>query len=1171
MSQLFVLLVKIILIAMMISIVSLEDANPKFEQDEKSVMIHTKNVTLSRNPKILFKDSPSLFFLHLLKCKHPHYQKLDRVNPTTPRPTTPPPRTCICVPFYLCDANQTIITDGSGIIDVRQSTRQCIGNLEVCCYPRNATRPPTLPPTLPPTVAPTRPPTVLPTVPPTLPPIVLPTVSPSPPVTGFPNLNCICVNRSLCDPNGIVTLSGEGVIDPRQNVLCSGVNQVCCRILIAPTQLPTRPPTIMPTMTLPPSVIRSPGQLPLTDLLGPLKNPNTPQACYCVKTWICSEGNVVSPDGLGVIDPRFTACPSADEVCCRPLGIDLQALRNAASVSRDATNDIERFDIERLSAYHVTCGIRNDTYVSAQPFPADSDKTYFAEFPWMVALLIKSADSTSYTFHCGASMISNSAVLTAAHCVVNRKPEDLVARFGQWNIESNVQPLPSQEANILDIISHPSYYSGGLFHDVAVLILEKPVVYNVNVLPVCLPEQGMVFAAGTRCYGTGWGSGSIGSEYQSELRKVNLPIVDRADCQTRLQNTKLGQYFQLHGSFICAGGETNRDMCRGDGGGPLVCQTSTGQFFQAGIVSWGIGCGTSNVPAVYTSVSQHRQWIDQQLATYVSKILRHRNFVFQEHAGFSAEIPGKSKWQGQHAREMVPRVHSWNGNEQWQYQEGKWGESMINARSRDSLWMYGRNHRGPPLRAVLIACVAAPGGRCSSVAPCIPFWCLDRVLGIPVRTMRQLVSALTLVSLAMVAALPAAQEDKGLTGLIEAAFPETKGTSPQPLPEINGDIDSLIQDVFNTGNVTSTTSRNLILGTQNQTPSKPDDCECVPYYQCKDGTILDNGVGIIDIRSGFGDKDGEPKGGLGPCENYLDVCCKPPDRQAPATPPPIGRIGCGQRHAAGVGFRITGQTDNETQFGEFPWMVAILKEEAIGADGQKLNVYQCGGALIHRQAVLTAAHCVNGKQPHELKIRAGEWDTKTKNEIYPHQDRDVDRVVVHENFHSGALYNDYAILFLKNPVEYAENVDIVCLPEANAIFDGSRCFASGWGKDVFGKEGRYQVILKKVELPVVPHNICQNVLRTTRLGRYFVLDQSFICAGGEAGRDTCKGDGGSPLVCPLRNDPQRYVQAGIVAWGLGCGESGTPGVYANIAHSRRWIDEQMAFYNLDNTVYQYPN
>jgi len=78
-----------------------------------------------------------------------------------------------------------------------------------------------------------------------------------------------------------------------------------------------------------------------------------------------------------------------------------------------------------------------------------------------------------------------------------------------------------------------------------------------------------------------------GSErkYQAELRKIDLPIIDRESCQTRLRSTKLGQYFQLHGSFICAGGETDRDMCRGDGGGPLVCQTSTGQFYQVHFVT----------------------------------------------------------------------------------------------------------------------------------------------------------------------------------------------------------------------------------------------------------------------------------------------------------------------------------------------------------------------------------------------------------------------------------------------------------------------------------------------------------------------------------------------------------------------------------------------------------
>merc|ERR1712080_700236 len=54
------------------------------------------------------------------------------------------------------------------------------------------------------------------------------------------------------------------------------------------------------------------------------------------------------------------------------------------------------------------------------------------------------------------------------------------------------------------------------------------------------------------------------------------------------------------------------------------------------------------------------------------------------------------------------------------------------------------------------------------------------------------------------------------------------------------------------------------------------------------------------------------------------------------------------------------------------------------------------------------------------------------------------------------------------------------------------------------------------------------------------------------------GDGGSPLVCPPKTIPNRYVQAGIVAWGIGCGEQGTPGVYGDVAKGVCFIDHVMS-------------
>merc|ERR1719350_323187 len=263
---------------------------------------------------------------------------------------------------------------------------------------------------------------------------------------------------------------------------------------------------------------------------------------------------------------------------------------------------------------------------------------------------------------------------------------------------------------------------------------------------------------------------------------------------------------------------------------------------------------------------------------------------------------------------------------------------------------------------------------------------------------------------------------------------------------------------------------------------------------------------------------------------------------------------CGKRNAHGVTGRINNPAqkynEGDTEFGEYPWQAAILKKEEYD------NVYVCGGSLIDSSHIPTAAHCIKQYRPEELRIRLGEWDVNNDSEFYPNIELDVLSISIHPEFYSGNLYNDIAIIKLDGFLDFQRNPHIspVCLPDSLAEFSGERCFVSGWGKDAFGGDGSYQHTLKEVDVPVLDHGDCERKLQRTRLGYEFTLHSGFVCAGGEEGKDSCKGDGGSPLVCQVGGS---WQLAGLVSWGVGCGQRDVPGVYVKVSEYNQWIQEMM--------------
>uniref|UniRef100_A0A3Q2DFJ1 Peptidase S1 domain-containing protein n=1 Tax=Cyprinodon variegatus TaxID=28743 RepID=A0A3Q2DFJ1_CYPVA len=167
------------------------------------------------------------------------------------------------------------------------------------------------------------------------------------------------------------------------------------------------------------------------------------------------------------------------------------------------------------------------------------------------------------------------------------------------------------------VIIHPAFNKNNMDHDVALLELTEPAPASYTIQPACLPSPVHQFHEDSECYITGWGSMKEGGEYvwiyfspgslTNLLQKAAVNIIKQKDCQQAYGNV-------LTPNMMCAGlMEGGRDSCLGDSGGPLTCRHHSGQWFIAGVTSWGHGCGRSGFPGVYTRVTSVRKWISTHL------------------------------------------------------------------------------------------------------------------------------------------------------------------------------------------------------------------------------------------------------------------------------------------------------------------------------------------------------------------------------------------------------------------------------------------------------------------------------------------------------------------------------------------------------------------------------
>ena len=187
-----------------------------------------------------------------------------------------------------------------------------------------------------------------------------------------------------------------------------------------------------------------------------------------------------------------------------------------------------------------------------------------------------------------------------------KQPSQWVIRAGEFDLTQTEDSEQNRRAEAIYI--HSLYKPGSNENDIALVYLERPVEINDKVDVICLPRKGDV-QSGSFCSIAGWGFTTNFHHISVPLRTQTVPVVSRQHCN------KASSYGGLvKEGMICAGFEqAGKDKCYGDGGGPLMCQNSQGQWVVGGINSWGQMCGLPGKYGVYTFTEKYRDWIDRHM------------------------------------------------------------------------------------------------------------------------------------------------------------------------------------------------------------------------------------------------------------------------------------------------------------------------------------------------------------------------------------------------------------------------------------------------------------------------------------------------------------------------------------------------------------------------------